>query len=277
MKQITRKNVAKYLTFMALVGILLFGARGLTAYAAEVVDSGYCGEEVRESVRWELDSDGKLTISGSGTIETVWTMYSPSFYSYDREVKIKTVVIEEGVTGIGSYAFYRCSDITSVSIPNTVTYIGDCVFASCNLTGSIEIPASVTTIRTDRGKTFGGTSLTEIKVDENNPNYCSVDGVLYNKDKTELIECPDGKTGTCEIPDTVTSIANPDYSFSGCTRLTGITIPAGLTEIGTSTFNSLTDIHVAEANPNYAGENGVLFGKDKKRFYYVRGGERRGI
>ncbi|MBR1390211.1 MAG: N-acetylmuramoyl-L-alanine amidase family protein [Lachnospiraceae bacterium] len=109
MNQITQKSVAKYLTFMALVGILLFGVRGLTAYASEVA-SGNCGAD-GANVTWTLDEDGKLTISGTGemadydvffdygTHDTDYSKASP--WSKDHREKVETVEITDGVTEIG--------------------------------------------------------------------------------------------------------------------------------------------------------------------------------
>jgi hypothetical protein len=88
---------------------------------------------------------------------------------------------------------------------------------------------------------FTGAGLMSISVAENNPNYCDIDGVLFNKDVTEIIQYPIDKTDTeYTIPDSVTSIE--DYAFYSCGVLTSITIP--------------------ENNPNYCSINGVLFNKD---------------
>ena len=116
---------------------------------------------------------------------------------------------EYSVTSIGNDAFRYCHSLTSIIIPNSVTSIGSYAFSYCS-------------------------SLTSIKVNANNPNYTSSDGVLYNKDITILICCPGGKT-SITIPNSVTSIG--DGAFSSCSRLTSITIEANIPPtLGTSVF-----------------------------------------
>ena len=144
------------------------------------------------------------------------------------------------VTSIGYHAFYDGSSLTSITIPEGVTSIDSYAFDDCS-------------------------SLTSINVSENNKNYCSVDGVLFNKDKTELIQYPIKKEGTSyKIPNSVTSIG--DSAFRRCKNLTSITIPEGITSIGYDAFymcSSLTSINVSENNKNYCSVDGVLFNKDK--------------
>jgi hypothetical protein len=107
--------------------------------------------------------------------------------------------------------------------------------------GEYVIPNSVTTIE----RFFGCSALTSILVEENNPVYSSLDGVLFNKAKTKLIFCPRGKSGEYIIPNSVTSIG--EMAFSGCDSLTFITIPNSVTSIGDNAFsgcNSLTSITI---------------------------------
>jgi hypothetical protein len=96
-----------------------------------------------------------------------------------------------------------------VTIPNSVTSIGNSAFSGCK-------------------------GLTSINVASDNSNYCSVDGVLFNKDKTTLIQYPGGKQGAYTIPNSVTSIG--DYAFPGCSGLTSIDIPNSVTSIGDYAF-----------------------------------------
>ena len=159
-------------------------------------------------------------------------------------------MIPDSVTNIGDGAFADCSKVTSIDIPNSVTNIGDGAFEGCTGLTSIVIPNSVTNIGY---YVFGGcTGLTSISVDPNNLNFSSLDGVLYDKEKTKIIKVPCGKTGDFVIPNSVISIAS--YSFSYCTGLTSIVIPNSVTSIGEGAFfycegltsidipNSVTDI-----------------------------------
>ena len=159
---------------------------------------------------------------------------------------LTSITIPNGVTSIGYYAFSKCSNLTSITIPNGVKSIGNSAFYGCTSLTSITIPNSVTSI--GEYAFDGCTSLTAINVNTGNKNYTSVNGVLFNKDKTELICYPAGKTDkSYNIPDSVTSIG--EYAFDGCTSLANITIPDGMTEIGKYAFDgckSLTSITIPD-------------------------------
>ena len=153
--------------------------------------------------------------------------------------------IEYAVTGIGNEAFEGCTGLTSITIPEGVTSIGYYAFFNCTGLTSITIPEGVTSIG---NYAFDGCKgLTSIEVAGNNPNYTTVDGVLFNKDKTTLLCHPAGKQGAYTIPESITSI--DDGAFSGCTGLTTITIPEGVTSIGNYAFDGckgLTSITIPE-------------------------------
>ena len=147
---------------------------------------------------------------------------------------LTSVTIPASVTSIGDGAFSGCTSLISVFVPEGVTSIGGGVFSGCNDLISVNISASVTSIGSGTFSDCPG--LTEIVINDNNQNYASNDGVLYNKTYTELILCPAGKTGIYNIPDGVISI---DYgAFYGCTGLTSVTIPASVTSIGESAFRN---------------------------------------
>ena len=147
------------------------------------------------------------------------------------------ITIPTGVRSIGERAFIGCTSLTDITIPAGVTSIGESTFSECTSLTSITIPASVTSI--DSSAFDGCKSLPSITVDDANQNYASQDGILYNKAKTEIVAVPRGISGTVTIPAGVTSIGN---AFEYCTSLTGITIPAGITEIGGSAFNGCSSL-----------------------------------
>ena len=204
------------------------------ANAADIVASGECGAE-GNNVIWQLDSEGTLTVSGTGEMGS-WALNSP--WS-EHSANISKVIIEKGVTAIGEQAFADCTALTSATISDSVTSIGDYAFYSCNNLTSITIPDSVTSIE-DKAFQYCE-NLTSINVDSENKNYVSEDGVLFNEDKSMLIHYPAGKTTEVYIiPDGVTSIS--DEAFSGCNILTTITIPDSVISIGDKAFSDFTGL-----------------------------------
>lgn len=155
--------------------------------SAEIIASGECGAD-GDNLTWTLDSDGLLTISGEGAMKD----YEGSEYSPWDYWRVKTVVIESGVTTIGEAAFCWCYNLKSAELPDTLTSINGGAFHYCENLKSLSIPDSV--IYIDDYLFYDCVSLENIDIGENNPNYCSVDGVVFTKDKTKLFKYPVGKT-----------------------------------------------------------------------------------
>ncbi len=111
-----------------------------TAFAADVVATGDCGSS-GDNVTWSLDSDGVLTISGTGSMYAGGTsMSSFSYGSYSSQ--IKEVVFEEGVTSVGSGAFNGCSTLTKITFSSTVAKIDVMAFCECTSLKNVELPAN---------------------------------------------------------------------------------------------------------------------------------------
>ncbi len=173
--------------------------------------SGQCGD----NLTWTLDDDGTLTISGTGDM---WDWPYPSGYSpwYNIKESVKKVTIKDGVTSVGDGAFRYCVGLINTTIPKSVAGIGEESFYGCD-------------------------SLINIDVDRNNLNYSSINGDLYNKGRTELVQYAIGKNDALfDIPDGVISIRNSAFSF--CGNLTGVTIPGSVTDIGQHAFMSCSSL-----------------------------------
>ena len=169
---------------------------GITASAEETGTVTWTQTE-SDNLTWTLYDNGTLTISGEGAMKNYYNN-SPATQKKDN---IKKVVIEDGVTSIGNFAFRDCSSLTSIEIPSSVTSIGDYAFYNCNGLTGITIPNSVTSI--GNGAFSDCSSLASIT-----------------------------------IPESVTSIGN--FAFCGCIRLTDITIPGSVTSIGINVFGDCT-------------------------------------
>ena len=215
-------------TFPAELGLADLGVGG-NAIAASAASSGNCGDS-GSNVTWLLDDNGTLTISGSGKIEDYRSDIDQPWYSNRSD--ITSVVIEPGVTSIGSLAFYECSNLTSITIPSGLTSIGEQAFWNCTGLTSITIPSGFISIG---GYAFWNcTGLTSITIQNG-----------------------------------VTSIGTG--AFWNCTGLTSITIPSSVTSIGVNVFyncTGLTDITVDSNNSSFCSESGVLFNKDKTTLIY---------
>ena len=201
------------------------------------------------------------------------------------EHKFTSVILPDTIRVIGIAAFEGCWEMTSIHIPESVTCIEYAAFWGCEKLTSLYIPANVTNIGP---AVFAWCAkLVDLTVDEKNPAYCVVDGVLYNKDKTVLVAylasksdqpfvIPTGVTTIAEsafeccqnlteiiLPDTLATIEAG--GFQNCANLTGITIPASVTYIGDYVFencDSLAEIIVEKDNQKYRSQDGVLYDLD---------------
>ncbi len=204
---------------------------GFSAYADDLT-TGSCGDDVTYS----FDSDtGTLTISGTGAMKDYLFIITRSpFYGNSS---ISTVVIEEGVTSIGNYAFQGCTNLANIDIADSVTSIGNLTFSGCTGLTSVVIPKKVSNVNSTALNNCK--NLTSISVEAGSEYYSSVDGVLFDVNRTKIVKYPQGKADSNYIiPDTVTSVG--PYSFYSCTSLNALEIPDAVTNIDNYAFYGCT-------------------------------------
>ena len=242
----------KRLLSFVLAVLMIASLLPATALAADIVDSGTCGAEGDGSnLTWTLDSDGVLTISGSGDMYDYSLSGAPW---YGIRSRVKSAVIADGVTSIGYKAFDDCTSLTSVTIPDSVTSIGEYAFYNCSSLTSVAIPDSVTSIGYEAF--FNCTSLTSVTIPDSVTSIGA--DAFWGCESLTSVTIPNGVTSIEEhtfdyctsltsvtIPDSVTSIG--DNTFDGCTSLTSVTIPNSVTSIGKGAFSnckSLTSVTI---------------------------------
>ena len=244
-----KRILSLLLAFVLLIGMIPLQASAIMysqgfeyiAYEDHVKITRYCDNDQYVVIPSEI-AGRPVTVIGDYTFQGCYNLYSvviPDSVTHIETMafgncdNLTNIVIPDSVTYIGDLAFHYCSSLTNIVIPDSVTYIGDYAFSVCTSLTDIVIPDSVTHI--GNGPFESCSSLTEILVDENNPNYTSDDrGVLFDKEKTRLIQAPAMITDFYEIPDSVTHIG--DFAFECCYHMTGIAIPDGVTYIGQSAF-----------------------------------------
>ncbi len=214
---------------------------------------GKCGDEVK--YKFDLTT-GTLTIGGTGQMYDFSIDTSPWFL---YRGSILSVYVGSSVTSIGNYAFYDCFALSSVSLPESVCSIGNSTFSNCTSLTTIAIPDPVKSIEesTFEGclslfSVFIGSSVSSIEesafkecsslasfdVSAENASYSSIDGVLFDNDKTTLILFPPDKAGiSYVIPDKVKTIA--PFAFNCCTGFTSITFPNSITTIELDAFDMI--------------------------------------
>jgi hypothetical protein len=212
----------------------------------------YTGDSIEGFAAWlATQPEGvlcevKLTLNDlGGTSYTEGSL--GSVIRNNPDIKVKLDLSDSTFTSIDNFTFTGCTNLTGITIPNSVTSIGENAFYSCTGLTSITIPNSVTNIEYQAFEVC--TSLAGITVGEGNPNYASVDGILYDKDKTRIILIPVKITGNVTIPDGVTEIG---LAFLNCDQLTSIT--------------------VGEENLTFSSEDGILYNKAKTILIFAPNG-----
>ena len=232
------KNILKKACAVTLTATMLMGS-GLTeigkyigtsisAAAAYNVKSGSCGAE-GYNVTYTLNSEGTITISGAGEMRDYDD--SPNEHSpfYENQ-NIKKVIIKDGVTSIGDYAFNHCTSLIDIKIPDSVTSIGEGAFLGCTSLKEATIPNNVTSI--------------------GDWAFAGCDGLIGVTIPNSIISIGDGVFLGCTsikevtIPNSVTKIGNRAFDY--CSSLTNIKIPNSVTKIGNWAFYYCTSLKKIE-------------------------------
>ena len=214
---------------------------GESAYAADIYSVGQCGAEGSD-VSWELNAKTMaLAISGTGAMADYASYSSVPWTSVHG--KITSVTIAEGVTSVGSYAFYNCSSMATVSIPDGVTTIGGSTFYGCSNLANVTIPDGLTTI--GGGAFYGCSSMATVNIPDGVTSIGS--SAFQNCAALTAITLPASVTtiggsafygcsnlATVNIPDGVTTIGSS--AFRNCTKLESITLPVSVTSVGNYVF-----------------------------------------
>ena len=222
------KNTRKLLSI--ILAVLMIATTVPFAFAADIVKSGDCGAN-GGNVKWTLDSDGTLTISGTGDMQNFATLAKRPWYGYTND--IKKIIIEDGVTSMANYTAYGCFFATSISIGKDVKSIGPIY------------------------TTFYCRDLETITVSEDNEYYKSVDNVLFSKDGKELLKVAcKAFSGTYNIPDGVVKINK--MAFDRCPYIEKVVLPDSVEEIGEDAFyqcQSLKILDIGMAKLSSVGEH----------------------
>ena len=186
----------------------------------ELVDSGTCGE----NVTWTLDSEGVLTITGTGDMTNYTSSSECPWYS--ESASIVSVVVEDDVTNIGNYAFENLDNLTTATLGSSVTTIGESAFYRCSSLVSINIPDNAKTI--ERGAFYGCRSLESIAIPD---SVTTIGGsTFYGCSSLTSVNIPNG----------ITRIGWG--MFYGCSGLTNITIPKSVEYIENDAFSYCSNL-----------------------------------
>lgn len=203
-----------------------------------LVDCGYTGNAPRHYELSKMDYDYSYEILNDGTLR---------LYQYegtDTNIVVPDTIDGRKVTVLGNSTFQYCtqaSDIESVTLPDSLTTIEKNAFYNCEKLKSVTIPQNVSSIGLAAFvEGLSESSLTEIKVDPENPYFSEKDGVVFSKDGTKLIVFPSGRSGDYQIPDGTVSVG--DYAFYYCVNVSSITVPGSVRSLGEGAFGNCSSL-----------------------------------
>ncbi len=247
-------------TFIGWYDSLTGGNKITSATIMKIPEDSTLYTRWKSDVRYTLEGD-HYKVTGLNNLLT-------------SEIIIESYYNDLPVTEIGDSAFFNATNLTSVVIPDSITWIGTSAFGYCNRLTSVLLPQNV--VLSSYGVFYNCRNLASITVAENNVNYKSIEGNLYSKDGTTILQYAIGKNASkFEIPDGVTSIR--DNVFYGCSSLTSIVLPDSVAWISEHAFDgcgNLANIVTAESNTRYKSIDGNLYNKSGEVLILYAGGKK---
>lgn len=284
----------RFMLLILLAAAVLVCADALAprADAAEIVTSGEYYNEDSETIKWQVDSDGVLTISGTGIMKEYRAYQGPWHNSYNMSF-VKTVVIKEGITSINEKAFNNFENLTSVKLPESLEYIYGKAFRNCGSLTEIVLPGGLQRIsetafegctslkkisvpslpQGSEYPVFPGNSLSELYV-EDVKTFLSISlgfeehyegsyKLYIDGEEAAGITIPDGtkkiESNAFRGCSTIENVSIPEsvtsigeYAFDGCTSLKSIRIPSGVARIGTCAFARCSSLASIDVDPGNA-------------------------
>lgn len=211
-----------------------------------LVDCGYTGNAPRHYELSKMDYDYSYEILNDGTLR----LYQYEGTDTNTNIVVPDTIDGRKVTVLGNSTFQYCtqaSDIESVTLPDSLTTIEKNAFYNCEKLKSVTIPPNVSSIGLAAFvEGLSESSLTEIKVDPENPYFSEKDGVVFSKDGTKLIVFPSGRSGDYQIPDGTVSVG--DYAFYYCVNVSSITVPGSVRSLGEGAFGNCSSLTKAVLN-----------------------------
>lgn len=201
--------------------LALAAAQSLEEENGEATIIGKCGD----NLQWSLSSDGVLTIDGTGKMFDYNSVPPYNISPWYHNTNITTLIVKEGVTSIGDYAFLGCYKISNISFPNSLTSIGYSAFDPCSGLTEITLPENLIYL--------GGYSLTS-----GNFSSISIPIGITSIEKYTFANCK--KLKSVSLPDTLTSIG--EGTFNQCTSLDSFNIPKNVVDIGRYAFWNCTSL-----------------------------------
>ena len=284
----------------------------------ETLPTGYCGaSEDGKNLVWTIYPDGTLEISGTGKMaDFTWDAENAKSSApwFKHRNSITSLVLEEGITEIGNYAFRYCEQLSGeLVIPEGVSEIGMHAFGNTSFTGTLVLPKSLGHIGAHAFKSndFEGTLIIpenvkiigpyafsfceftdaqipasviavgagafnwaeEVTISEENENYCSNDGIVFTKDKKEIVGFPSTRTGSYKIPETVETIGASAFS---CSKLDEIIIGENVRNVGRVAFEYVNGDIIINSALESIGEK-AFWPLEGKTNVYFKAGEPSGV